>query len=66
MNYLRDAGNLWAESPRNLQREFVREVFQRIGVEGKQVTAITPEKSVRSALYPRPPGAFWAGRAGVL
>ena len=42
VNYLRDVGSLWAESPRNLQREFVREVFQRIGVEGKQITTITP------------------------
>ncbi len=43
VSYLRDVGTLWAESPRNLQREFVREVFQRIGVEGKQITTITPK-----------------------
>ena len=42
VNYLRDVGNLWAESPRKLQREFVREVFQRITVEGKQINAIIP------------------------
>ena len=42
VSYLRDVGKLWAESPRKLQREFVREVFQRIGVEGKQITTITP------------------------
>ena len=42
VNYLRDVGSLWAESPRSLQREFVREVFQRITVEGKQVTTIIP------------------------
>ena len=43
VSYLRDVGSLWAEGPRNLQREFVREVFQRIGVEGKQITTITPK-----------------------
>lgn len=43
VSYLRDVGSLWAESPRSLQREFVREVFQRIGVEGKQITTITPK-----------------------
>ena len=42
VSYLRDVGKLWAESPRKLQREFVRQVFPRIGVEGKQVTTITP------------------------
>jgi len=36
-------GNLCNESPRSLQREFVREVFQRIGVEGPHVSAITPK-----------------------
>jgi site-specific DNA recombinase len=37
VNYLRDVGCLWAESPRHLQRQFVREVFSRIVVEGPQV-----------------------------
>lgn len=45
VSYLRDIGNLWATSPRNLQREFAREVFQRIGVDGKIITAITPKAS---------------------
>ena len=40
--YLRDVGKLWAESPRPLQREFVREVIQRIVVEGPEIVAITP------------------------
>ena len=40
--YLRDVGGLWAASPRKLQREFVREVFQRIEVQGPQVLSITP------------------------
>ena len=42
MNYLRDVGRLWAESPRHLQRQFVREVFSRIVVEGAELAAITP------------------------
>ena len=42
MRYLRDVGGLWAESPKSLQREFVREVFQRITVEGEQINAIIP------------------------
>ena len=43
VNCLRDMGKLWAESPRDQQRTFVREVFQRIGVAGKTVSAITPK-----------------------
>jgi site-specific DNA recombinase len=43
VNYLRDVGKLWAESPRQLQRAFVREIFQRIVVEGPQVASITPQ-----------------------
>ena len=43
VNYLRDVGALWAESPRLLQREFVREVFRRMEVRGTQLTAITPK-----------------------
>jgi site-specific DNA recombinase len=43
VNLLRNMGRLWAESPRHLQREFTREVFGRIVVEGPQVTAITPK-----------------------
>lgn len=37
VSYLREMGNLWRESPRQIQREFVREVFDRIVVEGRQV-----------------------------
>lgn len=40
--YLRDVDRLWAESPTLLQREFGREVFQRIVVEGPEIVAITP------------------------
>ena len=43
LSYLRDVGSLWAESPRALQREFVREVFQRIVVEGKEIASLTPQ-----------------------
>jgi hypothetical protein len=42
IGYLRRVGELWSESPRNLQRQFVREVFQRIVVKGREVTVITP------------------------
>jgi hypothetical protein len=38
---LRDVARLRAEGPRLLQREFVREVFQRIVVEGPEILAIT-------------------------
>ena len=41
--YLRDVGNLWADSPKDMQRAFVREVFDRIMVEGAQITSITPK-----------------------
>lgn len=44
VNYLRDVGKLWAESARQLQRAFVREVFQRIVVDGPQVASITPKE----------------------
>jgi len=40
--YLRDVGLLWADSPRETQREFVREVFQEIKVRGREVVTITP------------------------
>lgn len=43
--YLRDVGSLWAGSERLLQREFVREVFERMEVNGAQLTAITPKPS---------------------
>ena len=43
VSYLRDVGSLWAESPRPMQREFVREVFQRIVVEGKEIASLTPQ-----------------------
>ena len=45
LNYLRDMGALWAESPRHLHREFVREIFQRIIVKGREIAAITPKPS---------------------
>ena len=43
VNYLRDVGALWADSPGHLQRAFVREVFWRITVERAQLVAITPK-----------------------
>ena len=43
MGFLRNVGELWAESPRAEQRAFVREVFHQIAVAGPQVTAITPK-----------------------
>ncbi len=41
--YLRDVGALWAESQRQQQREFVREVFQRMTVDGQEVRSIAPK-----------------------
>ena len=43
VGYLRRVGELWSESPRAQQREFVREVFERIIVQGREVTALTPK-----------------------
>ena len=43
VNCLRDMGSLWAESPRRQQREFVREVFERMVVEGAELASITPK-----------------------
>jgi site-specific DNA recombinase len=43
VKYLRDVGALWAQSPRNLKREFVREVFARIVVAGRELLSITPK-----------------------
>ena len=50
VNYLRDVGKLWVGNARNLQREFVQEVFQNIIIDGPQVTAIAP-KSIYSPLF---------------
>ena len=50
LTYLRDVGKLWAESPRALQRDFVREVFERIVVEGPEIAAITP-RSLYAPLF---------------
>ncbi len=50
MGYLRRVGELWSVSPRAQQREFVREVFERIVVKGHEVTAITP-KAVYMPLF---------------
>jgi hypothetical protein len=44
LGYLGRVGALWAESPRAQQREFVREVFERIVVQGREVAAITPRE----------------------
>ena len=43
VNYLRDVGRLWAQSPRGQKREFVREVFARIVVEGRELISIMPK-----------------------
>ncbi len=45
VGYLRDIGSLWGQSPRQSQREFVKEVFDRIVVDGPQITAIAPRPS---------------------
>ena len=39
--YLRNAGDLWAESPAPLKREFVTEVFGSLEVQGPIIRAIT-------------------------
>ena len=71
VQYLRDVGSLWAQSPRHLQREFVREVFERIMVEGKEIAEICP-KPLYAPLFAldrreRFGGDFcrWAPRAGL-
>ena len=42
LRQLRDVGALWSESPRQQQREFVREVFEQMELRGPQLTTITP------------------------
>jgi len=42
---LREMGSMWSESPRALQRDFVREVFARVEVCGPQIVAITPKEA---------------------
>lgn len=49
-NTLRRIGTLWESSSRKLQRDFVREVFERIVVEEHQVTEIMP-KPVYAPLF---------------
>ena len=68
VQYLRDVGSLWAQSPRHLQREFVRQVFEM--VEGKRAE-ICP-KPLYAPLFvldrrERFGGDFcrWAPRAGL-
>ena len=43
VKYLRDLGSLWAQSPRNLKREFIREVFAQVVVKGPELASITPK-----------------------
>ena len=50
VNCLRDMGALWTESPRRQQREFVREVFERMVVKGAELASITP-KPLYSPLF---------------
>jgi len=42
--YLLNVARLWAESRREVQREFVKEVFARVVVEDQQLAAITPRE----------------------
>jgi site-specific DNA recombinase len=65
INYLRDMGRLWASSPRHLQREFAREVFARIVVQGPQVMAITP-KPVYAPLFVLDRRERFGGNCGVV
>ena len=56
--YLRDVGRLWAESPKETQREFVREVFARIVV-GRPANSDThPQTHVRPAVRTGPERAL--------
>ncbi len=65
VNYLRDVGSLWAESPRGVRREFVREVFSRIVVRGSQVESITP-KATYEALFVLDRCERFNGEMGVI
>ncbi len=65
VNYLRDVGSLWAESPRGVQREYVREVFNRIVVRGPQVESITP-KGTYEALFVLDRRERFNGEMGVI
>ena len=65
VQYLRDVGSLWAESPRPLQREFVREVFERMEVNGPQLSAITPKPSY-APLFALDRGERFGGELGLI
>ena len=65
VNCLRDVGSLWAESPRGVRREFVREVFSRIVVRGPQVESITP-KATYEALFVLDRRERFNGEMGVI
>ena len=65
VSYLRDAGKLWASSAREQQRAFVREVFDRIVVDGAQVAAITP-KPLYEPMFVLDRRERFGGRVGVV
>ena len=65
VNYLRGMDRLWTQSPRHLQREFAREVFNRIVVKAAQVMAITP-KPVSAPLFLLDRRERFGGNLGVV
>ena len=65
VQYLRDVGGLWASSARPIQREFVREVFERMEVKGPQLASITP-KADYAPLFVLDRGERFNGELGVV
>jgi hypothetical protein len=65
VSYLRNVGSLWEESPRNLQRQFAREVFSRVVVEGPQVASVTP-KAMYAPLFVLDRRERFGGEMGVV
>ena len=62
---LRDIGSLWSTSSRGTQRAFVREVFDRVVVEGDQLAAIAP-KPLYAPLFVLDRRERFAGEGGVI
>ena len=63
--HLRDVGALWAESPRQEQRDFMLEVFEQVVVTGPQLSSITP-KAPYAPLFVVDRQERFAGEGGVV
>lgn len=65
VDHLRNVGALFSGSPRPLQREFVREVFNQIVVGGDQLLSLTP-KATYAPLFVIDRQERFGGDVGVV